>query len=522
MPNKSNRTIIIVLLLTALVVRLIALKQNYLIVNDGTLYIKLAKLYWAGGNLDEILKTYPYHAFFSLLIFSLHKIIGDWILAGNLVSILCGTLTVIPLYLLARMIFDEKVALFASIFYIICPNLVRYSTEILKNIPFVFFYMMALWWGYKGIKDGKLIFLGSSALFIVLSALFRIEGLILFASLSFFLFWNGIKNNIPWKKILNSFSVFLASSICILALFGMLTILKGSYGTAKQILRTKTVTRSIQNTTIKNIEKEVTEKDISQKGKQFFYLAKDYRFILYLSHIFYKAAKVSDFLFILFFLGLIKRKREKYRPDEILALALYAGFVPLFLFHLNNFISFSTRYPLPLVVPSLIWSGVGFVELQERVAGWLRKREFSLKKTILPWITPLLLLMICVPLLCMAWAPHRKDKMEIKEIGLWLKEHGYAHSVIIGQHEFTRLAFYADAEFVPLPKGTYQDIIRFLKGNKAKLLVINKNTINHFSPYFLDKVSPKDLQLINIPDIKTPQYATLVLKVKESGRNSIE
>jgi hypothetical protein len=379
--------------------------------------------------------------------------------------------------------------------------------------------MVALWWGYKGIKVGKAMVMGLTGLFIVLSALLRIEGLILFASLSFFLFWDSIKNHIPWKKILISFGVFLASSICIVALFGMLTILKGSYGTAKQILRAKTITRSIQNTTIKNIEKEIEEKNFSQKGKQFFYLAKDYRIILYLSHIFYKTAKVSDFLFLIFLLGLIKRKKERYRPDEIIVLALYAGFVPLFLCHLNNFISLSTRYPLPLVVPSLIWCGVGFVELKERVARWLKKSRLSFKELILRWITPLLLLIICVPLLCMAWAPNRKDKLELKEIGLWLKDHGYAHSVIIGQHEFTRLAFYAEGEFVILPRWRYREIIQFARKKGASLLVVNKNTIDGYCPHVIEKVSARDLEKIDIPGIKTSYYATTVFRLKGDREN---
>jgi hypothetical protein len=117
----------------------------------------------------------------------------------------------------------------------------------------------------------------------------------------------------------------------------------------------------------------------------------------------------------------------------------------------------------------------------------------------------------------MAWAPHRKSKLELKEIGLWLKNNGYAHSIIIGQIEFARLSFYADGEFIYLLEGSYEDIMRFAKEKEAGLMVINKKTIDHFSPGFLDKISPKDLQRIDIPGIETPKYATTVFLIKGEG-----
>jgi hypothetical protein len=132
-------------------------------------------------------------------------------------------------------------------------------------------------------------------------------------------------------------------------------------------------------------------------------------------------------------------------------------------------------------------------------------------------MTPLLLLIICVPLLIAALAPHRRDKLELKEIGVWLKEHGYAHSIIVGQYEFLRLAFYADGEFFALPKGSYQEMIEFAKKKEGDLLVLNEKTIDHLSPGFLRKISPRDLQRIDIAGIQTPKYATIVFLIKNKG-----
>ena len=135
----------------------------------------------------------------------------------------------------------------------------------------------------------------------------------------------------------------------------------------------------------------------------------------------------------------------------------------------------------------------------------------------LRYMTPLLLLIICIPLLAMAWAPQRKNKLELKEIGLWLKGHGYAHSTIMAQREFVRLAFYADGEFIDIAEGSYEDIMIFAREINANLLVVNRNTINRLSPHFFDMISPRDLQRITIPSIPTPHYATTVFLIRGTG-----
>ena len=88
-----------------------------------------------------------------LLIAIPYKIVGDWVITGQLISTLCGALTVIPLYLLARRIFNGGIALYGAIFYIVCPSLVQFSAEVLRDIPFIFFYVIALWLAYTGIKN---------------------------------------------------------------------------------------------------------------------------------------------------------------------------------------------------------------------------------------------------------------------------------------------------------------------------------------------------------------------------------
>ncbi len=502
----------------ALGVRWIAIMQNYVIANDATLYIKSAKLYSMGFYAEG----FNARSTFPLLIALSQKLFGDWVSAGQWVSAFLGALTVVPLYLLARCLFDDKVAFLTAIFYSICPSLVKNSTEVLRDMPSVFFYITALWLGYKGIREGRVGMMGLAGVFILLSASIKDYGLVLFASLLLLLIWFVFHHIATWKQALMLSTLFIGSAILIVIFFGIFLNQRGFSMHAPIIARTKVVLAGIKDQKERSleIEKKIESSEIGPQDKRLLGLAVNQRFALYSYYIVYKTVHAFNFiLFILFIFGVIKRKFIPYRKDEFVLFSLYATYIPLFLLHLNVYNFLQTKNTFPLVVPSLIWSGVGFVELKNRVTRLMNGRDFPLREWMLRWGTPLFLLVICIPLLSTAWAPHRKDKLELREIGLWLKDNGYVHSIVVGQHEFARLAFYADGDFMLLPKGSYQDIVRFAREKGASLLVISRKNIDHISPHFLDMASPSDLRPINIPGIKTPEYATMVFRVEGLREN---
>jgi hypothetical protein len=498
------------LFLGALVVRSIAILQTPVIAIDAIGYIEAAKLFFTGAYHDAL--RHCSFSLFPLLIVPFYKIFGDWVIAGQWLTALCGALTIIPLYLLARRIFDEKIALWGAIFYLICPSLVIFSAEVLRNMPFILFFITALWIGYAGIKDANMGLTALAGITIFLSILIRKEGIVLLIILALFLIWQVVKERVSWRKA----TLLLASlAISFCGIFFLLSIFTPEIVKVTPLSSEKVKNEVRADFAASIIEEEVEDTNLSLSGKNLFQLAIKYRFLIYVIHASYHIIYAFSIpLFLLFLFGFVRRKKVVYRVDEFLLIALHGIFFAAFLFYLSKYNYFTTRHAFPVVVPSLIWCGVGFVELKQRIVYWIEKRSFSFKEQALRWLTPFLLLLICIPLLAMAWAPHRKNKLELKEIGLWLRDHGYAHSIIIGQYEFIRLAFYADGEFIELAKGTYQDTIRFVSEKEGDLLVINKKTIDHFSPGFVEKVSIRDLQCIDIPGIKTPQYSTTVFLIK--------
>jgi hypothetical protein len=94
------------LVVIALIPRIIVFLQPQIITIDGTPYIKMAKLFSEGqygGTPGSYFSLYPF------LIFLVQNLVGDWDLSGQLISIILGSLTVIPVFLLGRSLYNEGI-----------------------------------------------------------------------------------------------------------------------------------------------------------------------------------------------------------------------------------------------------------------------------------------------------------------------------------------------------------------------------------------------------------------------------
>ena len=85
-----------ILFLAALALRLYSAFVPGIIVPDGILYINMAKMIDTGewGKITQ----YGFYSLSPFLIVILHKVVPDWELAARILSILCGSLAVVPFY----------------------------------------------------------------------------------------------------------------------------------------------------------------------------------------------------------------------------------------------------------------------------------------------------------------------------------------------------------------------------------------------------------------------------------------
>jgi hypothetical protein len=109
------------------------------------------------------------------------------------------------------------------------------------------------------------------------------------------------------------------------------------------------------------------------------------------------------------------------------------------------------------------------------------------------------------------------DKIELKEAGVYLKEMGYSKARFAGEPILHRVLFYADSEFIPLPQGmTFEEVIRFLKENQTRLLIVDKRTVDTFLDNFNGNVNPFVLEKVQLPKLdQFKEYSIVVYRLKE-------
>src|SRR4030042_2067525 len=149
MPLSGKLLFLVIL---ALIPRIIVFLQPQIITIDGTLYIKMAKLFSEGqygGTPGSYFSLYPF------LIFLVQKFIGDWELSGQLISITLGTLTVIPIFLLRRSLYNERIGWLSGLFYITLPHFLRFDSQVIRDPSLWFFITFTLWLVWGGDKQNR-------------------------------------------------------------------------------------------------------------------------------------------------------------------------------------------------------------------------------------------------------------------------------------------------------------------------------------------------------------------------------
>ena len=116
-----------VLILSSLLLKLFIFSQNEVITNDGPRYINQALQFLHGSFSAPISQDITF--LYSLAIAGLGFFLPDLVLAGQLLSLTASVLTIIPLYLLFRGVWNERVAFFGSALYVVLPCFNEYAVE---------------------------------------------------------------------------------------------------------------------------------------------------------------------------------------------------------------------------------------------------------------------------------------------------------------------------------------------------------------------------------------------------------
>ena len=128
--------------------------------NRAELWVDEAATWWFGkvateGGLFETLALEPTPPLFYLLTGLLARLFGDSELVLRLPSVVFGVLSLWPLYLLVRELFDRRVALYASAILAIHPLHVFYSREARVYPLLTLLVPLALYLAIRAARDGS-------------------------------------------------------------------------------------------------------------------------------------------------------------------------------------------------------------------------------------------------------------------------------------------------------------------------------------------------------------------------------
>lgn len=151
--------------------------------SDDAVYMSMAR-YFFEGDFAKILHPHwrPFYPFVSALFYPLT---GDWAFTARLVSVVFGSLLVVPVYFLVNSFTNRLTAVFASLLIVFFQPLISSSTASLTEALFTFLVWAGLYAGWYSLTQKRALPMFFAGILGALAYLTRSEGIFLFASTLF-------------------------------------------------------------------------------------------------------------------------------------------------------------------------------------------------------------------------------------------------------------------------------------------------------------------------------------------------
>jgi len=478
--------VIILILLIAFALRLVLLFQPEVIHNDGTEYIREAKEVLAGNWMGQ--KSGPVYP--TLIALAYYTLIKNYELAGILVSVIFGTLLVLPVFYLGKEIFDEKVGVLSGLLVAVQRFLHTPSGSVLTEATYHFFIATTVLFGWHAFSQGKFHTILLFSLFVSLAYMTRPEGIgFLFVFFIWVLLINPPEGKRVWKKragivLLATFCFLLFSSPYLIQLrkeLGRWQISKKAFFSIGSLSGEESISLKAAGVKKKIDLLALAKKPLALLGKIGGGLLKSFfRFF---------PLALNPILFLLAILGWIKI--FKMKSSYTFKANYYILSHHLFFFAIVlPFFWIERRYVSQMVSISIPWAALGCLE----VAGWLHR--WVEKKSLRKKVSLILLLLLLGGLFIEGRVTHPRDSRIIrKETGLWMKSDLPRGSKIMSR--FPQEAFYAELPWVPIgiPVKSYEKILTVARSKEVRYLILD-DSIEKDSPGFSEKIKGEDLILL--------------------------
>lgn len=506
----------------ALVLRVFVCIATPVIGTDCYNFVHAARCFSDGQYVEAM--RHGFHPLFPVLIALVHSVVGDYEIAGKVVSLFFGVATIFPLYFFTRELFGHRIGIFAVGFLAVNPTHVRLSADIMSDPVHIFFFATAVWLTWVAIERGAWYLYGLVGTMVCLDCLTRTEGIGL---LPIILIW-FIIINFGWSRrsILQKIlyiGVFIIAFIVPASPY--LIFIKRDTGhwhytnhRAVRIIEGKHEARrpSLEKTGFRQDSsgERTPEAVLLARWKE---TGQYYRIFIHILNEFAKVFYQPPLLFL--FVGLFRITRPRFEvislPNvvrsllsclvslrlrlesfdarkELFVISIFCIYlIPLYLIAYKSYF-ISGRYLLPLVVLSFIWAGLGFERLSARImglVGWMAQPTLYGSRGVL--ILSAIVLALTLP---KALKIKRKHEIAKKVAGYWIKEHHSGRPVIMGEE---KVAFYAESEHVPMALENYEILFFHAKKGSVDYLVFYKEELLQENPELFFKIEgSEDFQFL--------------------------
>jgi len=542
---------ILLCVIAAFLVRIFLIRYQYVIHPDGVYYAVLGKRFISGDIAGGMSAYWP--PLYPLLIGISSLFFSDLEFAGRFVSVLAGTLLMIPSYLLIREFYGRTPAYLGAILIVVYPALTECSTFVLTESLYALLFTIGVlvgWWALRGLKSRTYFFTGilfgacylvkpeaigyiflmfmltlSAKIFhkhlrfrtVTQNALILISGFLIL-SLPYFIYLRKETGNwtISQKLVFNLTTPASGKSYLHLTEDKDATMWDKMYGDAyyKEVQQSNTEAR--QTTTAPAPTVSTPRAYPNLKG---IILKTPGALKIILKEIF-----PQMFPYLLIFLSILGIFRKSWTKDRAIKETY------LFLFVVSTLIGYALtvvelRYLVPLLPILIGLAAKGVVEFE----GWFLRSASSLGIKLYErraLIRAVFLTILVLSLIREITYPMRVNKWlnlpyEHKQAGLWLKEHSGPSPLVMSSMPHT--SFYADARhlFIPI-REDYKTILEYARRKKVDYLTIEQRCfdklpcIKDSSLAFLldERNAPSELKLVYKND-ENLDYKILVYELKD-------
>jgi 4-amino-4-deoxy-L-arabinose transferase-like glycosyltransferase len=483
--SLNEKKLLLLLIGITFALRLYAVLMAQGIAFDSAAYGFMARYFLKGDFIKGL--SIPGHPLYPLLmsLFSLDSTHVE--MAGRLLSLFFGTLTIIPLFYLVKEAIGQKEAILSVLLYSFHPYLVTYSGMLLTEATYWGLLVLSVYFFWTGLKKGKLWRMTLSGSFLGLAYLTRPEGI---GYILVYLIWAVVEGGLEKKWFKRS--IFIGALILTVFIFVIPYVIYIHQETGGWLISKKAV--SVQSDLLKESPEQVDpsigidqNKPVSGDSKILWITHNIIQFLPSVTYRYLRAYHFSLWLFLFFGLIRVRRKGIDYE-------LFIASLVLFHLLSLSTFLPSSIRFSIPVIPLSLFWAGTGILEIKR----YLEKIKVSNPEKVIF----LLIILVILVQLPQNLKPERSFRAEQKKVGLWLKQNTPPDAIIMSNSP--QETFYADREFMMIPSGistpgnpgkSYHEIIDYVKTKGVRYILVNKNT-HEMNPGFIESIQSTDLKEI--------------------------